>query len=234
MVLTVDIDSDGMQSSAEHFSPDPSKNSPTKKSPPVLAAKSPLLARLSASVRSLPTLTSLPVGGAGDCGYAVQACASTGDVFLMPRAEEVGDGQRTAPLLTASCDRISSIPSRKASETPQENLKTPESKPAAAQPLLKVSEVKSDCESGDAGQTNSADSSWRESVKQSKIWQVLKNPEARMTVAIYSLSSFSVIGYDEVFTVFASTDRSLSKSSSSISRTQLLDCTFTCKLYMYM
>ena len=216
MVLTVDSDFDGMQSSAEHFSPDPPQTSPSKKSPLVLAAKSPLLARLSASVRSLPTLTSLPTGGAGDCGFAVQACASTGDVFLMPCANEVGDEQRTAPLLTTSCDRISNIQSPKASETLRENLKTPESKSAAAQPLLKVPQAKSDCESGDAGQTSSADSSWRESVKQSKVWQVLQNPEARMTVAIYSLSSFSVIGYDEVFTVFASTDRSLSKFSGII------------------
>ena len=45
--------------------------------------------------------------------------------------------------------------------------------------------------------------------KQSDVHKVLSNSDARLSIAVYVTMSFAVIGYEEVYTVFASTDRSL-------------------------
>ena len=73
-----------------------------------------------------------------------------------------------------------------------------------------VSTTSSSSDSSDVdGKHVPAAGGWCAFYKKSNVHKVLTNADARMAIAIYTFMSFAVIGYDEVFTVFASTDRAL-------------------------
>ena len=202
--------------------------------PPATLMHKHLLTRLSSSVRSLPAVMTTDVPSmtsaveTGD-GYAVQACASTGDLFIMPSRGDATVKRNVSPHVTTSCDALVAKKSdRKKLDLQPSNSLRNMLQPAVEEPLLILPDSAKDVLSDES--QSSATVGWCTKIRRSKVGQVLSNPDARLSVAIYCLSSFSVIGYDEVFAVFASTDRRLGEFQSCV--LQLLFMFQRCLLYV--